>query len=60
MSQCSSVTMCTRYRSKVSQLQGLLEAGERARQEQEKGMRRHASQTQEAQASVTSLTGRMG
>ena len=54
------MTVCTRYRSKVSQLQGLLEAGERARHEQEKGMRRHASRTQEAQASATSLAGRMG
>ena len=48
----------TRFRSKVSQMQGLVEAAERARHEQEKGARRQVDQAREVKASVKSLSGK--
>lgn len=50
----------TRFRSKVSQMQGLVEAAERARHEQEKGARRQVDQAREVKASVKSLSGKTG
>ena len=44
----------------VSQLQGLVEASERTRQEQEQGIRRQTSRAQESQANVTSLAAKIG
>lgn len=41
-------------------MQGLVEAAERARHEQEKGSRRQANQAREVQASVKSLSGKTG
>ena len=41
-------------------MQGLVEAAERARHEQEKGARRQANQAREVQASVKSLSGKTG
>ena len=41
-------------------MQGLVEAAERARHEQEKGARRQADQAREVKASVKSLSGKTG
>lgn len=48
-----------KYRSRVSQLQGLVEASERTRQEQERNIRRHASHAHESHASATSLAAKI-
>ena len=47
------------YRSRVSQLQALVEATERTRQEQEKGIRSHAASAQHAQCTVASLNSKI-
>ena len=49
-----------RYRSKANQLQGIVESAERTRQEQHRGIKKHASNMQEAQATITRLTSRTG
>lgn len=52
-------TEASKYRSKVTQLQGLMESSERTRQEHEREVKRQASQTHEARAGMTSLTSRI-
>ena len=49
-----------KHRSRVAQLQGLVDAGERARQEQEQGLRRQAATSQESQASAVAANARIG
>lgn len=49
-----------RYRSKVSQLQALVEASERTRQDQQKGIRTHEADVQAAQSTVASLNSKIG
>eukprot|EP00731_Ephydatia_muelleri_P030834 Em0022g348a len=48
-----------KHRSRVAQLQGLVDAGERARQEQEQGLRRQAATSQESQASAVAANARI-
>lgn len=48
------------HRSKVSQLQALVEASERTRQEQQKGIRTQAADVQAAQSTVASLNSKIG
>ena len=49
-----------RYRTRVTQLQGIVDASERARQEQEQGLRRQAVTNQESQACMATANARIG
>ena len=49
-----------KYRSKANHLHGIVESAERTRQEQHRGLKKHASNMQEAQATITRLTSRTG
>ena len=50
----------SRYRSKANQLQGIVESAERTRQQQQRGMKKHSGDMEEAQATITRLTSRTG
>ena len=50
----------SKYRSKANQLQGIVESAERTRQQQQKGIKKQATNVQEAQANITRLTSRNG
>lgn len=49
-----------RYRSKANHLQGIVESAERTRQQQQRGIKKQASNMQEAQATITRLTSKTG
>ena len=48
----------SRYRAKANHLQGIVESAERTRQQQQKGLKKQATNMQEAQATITRLTSR--
>ena len=56
----ASTTELGKYRTKATQLQGLVDASERTRQEQEQGLRRQAAASHESQASVATANARIG
>ena len=56
----ASTTELGKHRSRAAQLQALVDAGERSRQEQEQGLRRQAATSQESQASVVAANARIG
>lgn len=53
-------TELVHLRGKVSQLQALVDASERTRQEQQRGIRTQAADVHAAQSSVTSLNSKIG
>ena len=55
----ASTTELGKHRSRAAQLQALVDAGERSRQEQEQGLRRQAATSQESQASVVAANARI-